>query len=264
MATIESVNFDNFIPQWSTYREKVRFHILVLVVEGSVVYDIEGEQVIAQQGDFLYIPISTTRAGSNHPSGPHRKYTVIFQTDPAFAAGIPFLEKARFVKRKLRNVSYLLHRFERLFEEMRDGGALRSYICLGIFQEMIGWAAREMERPEAAPMKRRYAETMKRYVLEHYREPVDIGRLAGLIGKSPNYAIAAFRETFGCPPIQYMHQLRITEGCNLLLTSDMSVNDIAIYLGYYDASYFFRMFKRSTGLSPSDFAQRGRGEPPAE
>ncbi|WP_336789984.1 helix-turn-helix domain-containing protein [Paenibacillus sp. MMO-177] len=42
----------------------------------------------------------------------------------------------------------------------------------------------------------------------------------------------------------------------------MTVADIAQYLGYYDPSYFFRMFKKHVGLSPSEFITRGRTQEP--
>ncbi len=258
MTTIDSVHFDNFIPNWSTQSEKVDFHIMILVVEGKVSYDIHGEEVTADRGDFMYIPRTTRRAGRNHASGPHQKYTVLFHGAEMIAAGIPFLERRQFVKFNLRNFQYAHRRFERLFEEFRNGGNYRSLICLGILQETVGLLAREMERPEVTPMKMKYAQTIKTYLLEHYREQIEIDQLARLIRRSPNYAISVFREVLGCSPIKYMHQLRMLEACSLLLTADMTVSSISSYLGYYDTSYFFRMFKKYTGMSPTEFTTHGR------
>ena len=48
--------------------------------------------------------------------------------------------------------------------------------------------ARELEKNELAPSKRNYADTIKSYLLEHYREPIEIDRLAKLIHRSPSYA----------------------------------------------------------------------------
>lgn len=221
-------------------------------------YTINEEEVTADRGDFLYIPKSTRRAGSNHPSGPHQKFTVLFREAGPLSPGIPFLEQKQFVQFKLRNFQYVHRRFERLFEEFRNGGSFRGYICLGILQETIGFLAREMDQPEVTPMRMKYAQTIKKYLLEHYREQIEIDQLARLIRRSPNYTISVFREVLGCSPIKYVHQLRIMEACNLLLTSDMTIVNISSYLGYYDTSYFFRMFKKHTGVSPSEFAANGR------
>ncbi|MFD0714769.1 helix-turn-helix domain-containing protein [Paenibacillus sp. GCM10027626] len=81
--------------------------------------------------------------------------------------------------------------------------------------------------------------------------------MAHLIHPSPNYTIAIFREVIGSSPINYIHQLRIMEACSLLINSDMTVAEISNHLGYYDTSYFFRIFKKYTSMSPTEFMARG-------
>ena len=71
--------------------------------------------------------------------------------------------------------------------KMRGGKSYRTKICQGIMQELIGMLARELEKNELAPSKRNYADTIKSYLLEHYREPIEIDRLAKLIHRSPSY-----------------------------------------------------------------------------
>lgn len=42
-------------------------------------------------------------------------------------------------------------------------------------------------------------------------------------------------------------------GCSMLLSTNRSIEEIALHLGYCDASYFHRMFRRQMGVSPSRF-----------
>ncbi|WP_245600142.1 helix-turn-helix domain-containing protein [Paenibacillus harenae] len=254
---IMSVHFDHSIPNWRTHLETIGHNVLVLVREGKVKYEINGEEVVAEKGDFLFIPKSTRRSGENDRNGTHQKHTILFTLDSGLRTGIPFLDEGQFIKAKIANFQYASHRCERLYEEMRGSKRFRSFICLGIMQELIGMLAREMEKPELAPMKQKYAQIVKTYLLEHYREPVEIEQLAKLIHRSPNYTTALFKEVYGHSPIRYMHQLRVLEACNLLLNSDMTVSGIAQYLGYYDTSYFFRIFKKHSGMSPTEFIVQG-------
>ena len=53
--------------------------------------------------------------------------------------------------------------------------------------------------------------------------------------------------------IEYTQNLRIEEAKRLLETGDMPVDDISIEAGYEDASFFRRLFKRQTGLTPSQY-----------
>jgi AraC-like DNA-binding protein len=253
-----NVHFDDRIPDWGTPEAVLTYNVLVLVMEGKVRYRINGEDLIAEQGDLLYIPASTLRRGGNDEVNTHRKYTFLFTFDHNVATGIPLLDRRRFIRFRLANLEYVKRRFERLHEEMRSSERFRSFICLGIAQELIGILSRELGKPEVLPGRMQFAQTLKRYLLEHYREPIEIDQLTGLIHRTPNYTTALFKEVFGYPPIQFMHQLRVREACNLLLESDMTIAGISQYLGYYDSSYFFRMFKKHTDLTPAAFIARGR------
>lgn len=264
MLTIRAVHFDDFIPNWRTHSEVINYNVLVLVMEGKVTYRIENEDYTGERGDFMFIPHGSRRAGENHPSGPHQKFTIIFNYEVDAMPFIPFLHDKKFVHFKLWRLQYLHRRFERLYEEMRQGENFRTFICHGILQELIGIIARELEKPEVIPIKTKYADMIKHYLLDHYREQIEIKDLARLIQRSPNYTIAVFREVIGQSPIKYIHQLRVIEACNLLLNSDMSISNISNYLGYYDTSYFFRVFKKYTSMSPTDFMTYGNQQDAAQ
>ncbi|MGG3281385.1 helix-turn-helix domain-containing protein [Paenibacillus solani] len=259
MIQLMSVNFDNYIPNWRTQLETLTYNVLVVVREGKVRYEINGEEIIAEKEDVLFIPQAAQRSGGNWNGVPHQKHTILFTLDHQGSTdtGIPFLDAGQCLKFNLSHIQYAYHRCERLYEEMRGGKSYRNMICQGILQELIGMLARELEKTELTPSKRKYADTIKSYLLEHYREPIEIDRLAKLIQRSSNYTAALFKEVYGHSPIRYMHQLRVQEACGLLLHSDMSITHIAHYLGYYDTSYFYRMFKKYTGLSPTDYVHEG-------
>lgn len=253
-----SVNFDNHIPNWHTQLESIPYNVLSIVKEGKVRYDINGDEVIGERSDALFIPQSTRRAGGNWMGTAHQKFTILFAYDNAPMTGIPFLDQARFAKFRMPDPLQVFDLCGRLHEEMRGGKSYRTFICLGLFQELVGTLAREMEKsPELTPSKLKYAETIKKHLLAHYRDQIEIEQLAGLVGLTPNYVTAMFKEVCGHSPIRYMHRLRILEACGLLLGSTMTVADIAQYLGYYDTSYFCRMFKQLAGMSPTEYAKRG-------
>lgn len=238
--------------------EEIGHHVLVLVTDGKVIYTINGVQIVAERGEFLYIPKSTMRCGENLPDRPHRKWTILFTAGHELETSVPFLKQQTFIRFRLANFQNVQRMFGRLYEEMRERRRFRSLICMGIMQELFGTLSRELEKPEVPPIKLKYAQIVKQHLLDRYREPVEIEQLARLINRSPNYTTALFKEVFGHSPIKYMHQLRVMEACNLLLYSDMTVASIAQYLGYYDPSYFFRMFKKHCAMSPTDFAERGQ------
>lgn len=251
------VFFDNLIPNWHSQKEKIGYNVFILVVKGKVNYSINGEQIIAEKGDLVFIPSGTLRGAKNHESGEHQKYTVAFTMDENVNSSNPFPINKKFHKIKTRNPEYVKHRFERLFVDSRGDRKFRSYICVGILQELLGMFARELDNPTVTPSKVKYTSIVENYLLENYRKNIEIEQLAKLINRSPSYTISIFKELMGQSPIRYIHQLRIIEACNLLLNTDMTIVAISDYLGYYDPSYFSRMFKKLTAMSPKEFAMYG-------
>jgi AraC-like DNA-binding protein len=57
----------------------------------------------------------------------------------------------------------------------------------------------------------------------------------------------------GHTPTGLLHQARVERAKNLLLTTDLSVADVAAAVGYLDVSHFSRTFRRLTGHSPGRF-----------
>jgi AraC-like DNA-binding protein len=60
-------------------------------------------------------------------------------------------------------------------------------------------------------------------------------------------------------PIDYFQRQKLTWASRLLVHSFMSVKEIAFRLGYEDPLYFSARFKRTFGLGPREFRERGRG-----
>lgn len=252
MLSLLSVNNDHYIPNWHNPPSVLKTNVLALIVQGKVRYTIDHQPFVGEQGELLFIPCGTLRASENY-EGDHHKYTILFDFDGADELRSSFLGAETFNTFKIRSFESIKRRFEMLYVESVGEGNYRRTIASGIFHELVGLLAREFETVEMPPAKLRQANEMQNYLINHYRESILIDRIARLINRSNNYAISLFREVIGLSPIQYVHQLRIREACRLLTESDLSVTEIAGYLGYYDHPYFFRMFKKYTALSPSEY-----------
>jgi transcriptional regulator GlxA family with amidase domain len=68
-----------------------------------------------------------------------------------------------------------------------------------------------------------------------------------------------FQQATGQTPIEYVQNLRIEEARHLLETGELSVEAIANTVGYEDASFFARLFKRHVGLTPAQYRRRFGG-----
>jgi len=95
------------------------------------------------------------------------------------------------------------------------------------------------------------------YISAHINEKITETQLANLCNMSPYRFSRLFKQHCSCTFQEYLVQQRIEEAVRLLANPDTPISDIAFTVGFNDASYFTRAFKRYVGMSPTEF----RAEP---
>jgi AraC family transcriptional regulator, arabinose operon regulatory protein len=91
------------------------------------------------------------------------------------------------------------------------------------------------------------------YIQSHYRRNLTIEELAERAHLHPNYFIRVFKRQFGTSPIQYINKKRLEEAKLLLVTTKLLLSEIGDRVGISDVSYLSRIFKASTGFSPTAY-----------
>lgn len=89
------------------------------------------------------------------------------------------------------------------------------------------------------------------YLCEHLVEGASLQELANIAGLSRSYFSRAFRESTGMPVHQWLLQKRILRSKEFLLSTDFSIAQIALAVGFADQAHFSRMFGRAVGTSPA-------------
>ena len=90
------------------------------------------------------------------------------------------------------------------------------------------------------------------YLRSHYNENITNKNIAEIFHFHPNYMSSEFCRTFGKPLHRYLLELRITKAIGLLETGQYSVESVAEAVGFSDANYFSRYFKKITGKTPKN------------
>lgn len=91
------------------------------------------------------------------------------------------------------------------------------------------------------------------YIQLHLEEELSLNYLAEHFGKNASALSHSFCKETGISLTKFIHQTRIREAIRLFNTTDLSVSDVAIMLGYHDFSYFSKVFSRQTGISPREY-----------
>lgn len=93
----------------------------------------------------------------------------------------------------------------------------------------------------------------KDWIDTHFCEAVTLDEAAAKIQVSPYYFSKLFKENLGQTFIDYLTQKRIELSKNLLISTEKTFKEICFEVGYHDPNYFSRVFKKITGLTPSEF-----------
>ncbi|MDR1192736.1 MAG: AraC family transcriptional regulator [Peptococcaceae bacterium] len=93
----------------------------------------------------------------------------------------------------------------------------------------------------------------KQYIQRHYASPLTLEDVAGHVGFSPAYFSTLFKKGAGQSFGDYLIQTRLSQAKTLLKETDRAVDEIAGQVGYMDSKYFRKLFKKTTGMKPSEY-----------
>ncbi len=99
--------------------------------------------------------------------------------------------------------------------------------------------------------------TAKSYVDSHYAEQIIATEVARMVYMSYGYFSRCFHDIIGMSFSDYCTRVRIENAQNYLQNSNESIQQIAYRIGYRDEKYFSRIFKKSTGMTPSEYRKKG-------
>lgn len=91
------------------------------------------------------------------------------------------------------------------------------------------------------------------YMNDHYHEYISVDQLCKEVNLSKFYFSRLFKVVTGRSPIDYLNFYRINKAILLLADKDLLISDVAIRVGFDNFSYFTKMFKDYTGLTPSKY-----------
>lgn len=98
------------------------------------------------------------------------------------------------------------------------------------------------------------ATELKNYLENNYWQNVSLAEMTALINKTNFQLIRLFNRSYGLSPHAYLTQLRIARAKEML-KAGLTINNVALSLGFYDQSHFARAFKQYVGVTPLMYQQ---------
>lgn len=94
------------------------------------------------------------------------------------------------------------------------------------------------------------------WIAKHYTASAPVASMLRISGLPERTFKRRFRAATGMAPLEYVHTLRLEQAKHLLESSSESVERIALEVGYEDAAFFARLFRRAVQLSPAQYRRK--------
>lgn len=116
-----------------------------------------------------------------------------------------------------------------------------------------GEPAQDMSRDDGDGRLAQVAETIREYIRNNYMKEISMQDGARMMNYSDAYFCKLFKQCFDQNFTSYLTGFRVNEAKKLLRDRSISVKDVSMQVGYYDSNYFAKVFKRITGMIPSEY-----------
>lgn len=148
--------------------------------------------------------------------------------------------------------------FDYAVQAMRSGG--RDYLLKPVSEQDLAQLLSQMFHIEArAPGqagKTPFVSAFETWLFSHYAEDVSLESAAYSMGMSAAYFSRRIKAESGATFLEKLTELRVANAKKRLLMTGLTVGEIGRSVGYQDSNYFVKVFKRSTGLTPSEYRER--------
>ena len=242
-------------------------NLLIYCLDGEGELEIEGQKQRVRPGDILLIPRGIQHAYKARPSNPWTIYWTHFHGHhaPDFIQHIA----ARKTGQNQLVIPIGIHSrlasdFEALLEARESTYNINAYICAAnqlrqILSHiaLLKPLARHKQSGDGLDIER-----VHRLMQARIHEQLVLDTLAETVNLSKYHFVKKYKEITATTPINHFIQLKIERACHLLDTTNNHVNEIAFSVGYEDAYYFSRIFKKLMGVSPSQYRKMRTGAYP--
>lgn len=226
---------------WNNICEHSAFYC---IENGKCTVITEGKQYVCSAGDIIYIKDFENATLSNATESDLSYYFISFFNEHNFNFEINTVTKDTNSLRLFREIS----------EHHRSGAQFSKIKVAELFLRLIHTlCSKKLEKSKD------YADSYKllsvvEYININYYKKITPEYLSALSGYSPAHLRRLFVKNFGVPPMEYILNKKIDMAKEILLDApEKTMVEIAELVGFCSASYLCKIFKKQTGLSPTEY-----------
>jgi AraC-like DNA-binding protein len=226
--------------------------IVIICTEGSGLVEVNGSTVRVAAGEAAVIPERVPHSYQADDLDPWSIWWLHFGGTDAAALVDAVRGPEHALTLKLRDVYTASGLVDRILAGMeRDETAGSLIPAAGAAWHLLAQLTADRLLGQARSHDR--IELVQQHLRQHLSTRQSVAELARLAGLSTSHFSALFKQSTGMGVLEYLRRLRNARARELLITTGLSVGEIATAVGYTDPLYFSRQFHAINGVSPTTF-----------
>lgn len=200
-------------------------------------------EIVVQPGELFYIPKGCHYQSFWYADGVGRFLSLGFRTYPNPANRIYRLQKIEMTPEEATVLRQLANNMQQV-----------NSLSVGLLYVLMGLTETHM----ATELVDRHNTLVERAMVYMQRNiHLSVPEMAAYCGTSPSTLYHAFRKTLGKPPNQVWHEIQVQKATELLVTTDLPIEEISSRLAFSSSSHFRKVFFAQAGKTPREVRREG-------
>jgi len=263
---LESITKSKYDSDWHSTLHTHPFTELFYVVDGKGEFNIQGQRFPVKPNDFVIINPQVEHTELSSPDEP-LEYIVLGINGLSFSNLTPVSEGGHpFSFFNLRDEQKdILRYLNAMVQEATSQSMSYELVCHNLLEILLIKILRHQHFDLEVGKQSKATKDIsfiKHYLETYYHESIQLEDLASMTHLSRFYISHSFKKEIGMSPMEYLIAIRIKESKILLRTTNYSISQVADIVGFTTPTYFSKQFRKSTGISPTDYREQFQGVKP--
>lgn len=230
---------------------------ILFIKDGTANFVLNGQTFVVNRGDLLLINSNMEHGILSNVDNHIKGYSLTISKlhlDGLPKGSIIPLEESPLLKVQEHHIT-LNKYIEDIHEEYQNNELGSDEIISSLLKTLIIKILRIMYSTNSG-QNTSISDKVKKYIIENFNRDISLTELANVVFVNPYHLAHTFKDETGISPIQYLITHRIEVAKTMLLSTNLSIREIASNVGYPNANYFNLLFKKFTGYSPGKFRKK--------
>ncbi|MBN2486052.1 MAG: AraC family transcriptional regulator [Bacteroidales bacterium] len=238
------------------------YNMLIYCTKGEGWYEVGDKRTLVKKDSYIILPKNLPYRFGASIHNPWTIYWLHFKGDMAAYLLPGDLQPREIGLTEESRVHDRVQIFEEMYANLEDAFNEKSYIyaCSCLYHFIASFTYAEQFQKIRAPQKQK--SNLIDNIIYFMRENIERKLTLEALSKQFNYSVshlsAIFHASTGHSPIDYFIRLKIQKACQFLELTNMKVSQVHASLGFDDAAYFSRSFKKIMGVSPKTYRKNSR------